>query len=233
MINKYQAFRNYIINTFLRIKNQISALEPANQKVDAALLLTVLAITLPLDAFIYWRLFCENFGTEYFTFCFSVDDIAYILYYKGTFYWYIIILLTIPAIPLLFDIPRSFKALAIIVLLFAVGSALVHGKEFDLLKLIIYVALVLLANVLIYFYNRNVLYAYSLLIGLFFVITADIDASNALKHPPRMTIISKGGVTILNEKDSTRIYVGSTSKFILIYDKNKKKLDKIERDSIY
>jgi len=207
-------------------------LEPASQKVDAALLITVLAITLPLDAFVYWRLFCEYFGKEYFTFCFSVDDIAYILYYKGTFYWYIMILLTIPAIPLLFDIPKMYKAIAVFVLLIVVAYLLVYSREFDLSKLIIYAVLVFLTNVFIYYYNRNVLYAYSLLIGLYFVLAADADASNALKHPIKQTIISKGGVSILNEKDSTRIYVGSTSKFILIFDKNKKMLDKVERDSI-
>lgn len=65
------AVRDFLISTYLRIKGKISSLEPANQKVDAALLTTVLAITLPMDAFVYWRLICESFDLNILPFIFQ------------------------------------------------------------------------------------------------------------------------------------------------------------------
>lgn len=227
-------FINILIRLCNTVRNFIINAKPAEQKVELSSLILCYGVSLPLSAFLYWRLFIDHFGKDYFNYCFSLEDVPFIIYDKGTYVWYVVLLLSFPCI--LFFMWKDSSIIKSVVASALVGIGiytLTTIGNFSFWQIVSYIVLLVISNLFIFYYNRNTLYVYTIFIGLFFVSSAQNDAITAIKHPKRMTIKLKSGKVFLDQNDSSKIYVGSTSKFILVYDKIKRILDKKERDSIF
>lgn len=213
-------------------KEKINSIEPPKQKVKISTLLTVLGATFPLNAFLYWRLLFEEFNSNYFSRCFSLEDIPYILYLKGTYAWFILLLYALPSALIFFPIAKIYKINLILILLISIACGVVEIGGFGVVQVIIYTLLVVITTILIQYYNRNALFAFAILVGWFFALSGMADAKIAKTKQIKFDIRSNSGQEILSEKDSTKYFVGSTSKYYLLYDLNQHKLLKFQRDTI-
>jgi hypothetical protein len=197
-------------------------------------LIAAFVVVLPLAAFTYWRIFFEKFGENYFECCYHFDDVYYILYSKGTTVWFVSLLLSwallLPSVITRFKKPVLLLGISSFICL--VISFVTNGSHFLWYQTLIFVGLSIVIFVCYNFLSRLALYGYIALLGFFFVTSAYIDSAKFKESSIKKEILRKNGSTFLSKDDKDKFFIGSTSKFLLVYDKHHGKVNKIEKDSI-
>jgi len=225
---------NILDKYFKKINEATLKQEDTRQKTDLQALIAAITIVLPLSAFLYWRIFLNNFNRDYFSFCYSAEDVAYILYEKGTYMWYLTLMLSL--VSWLFLIRSTSKKLISGLVLIICSEVILYTLAkiggFSIGQIILFMALLFIINLFIFFYNRNAFYGYIILFGLYLINSADIDAKEARNHPKKETVVLRTGKVVADKNDNSKLYIGTTSKFVLIYDKTEKQLIKFSRDSV-
>lgn len=211
---------------------QINRREEHGMKITG--LVTTFALILPLSAFTYWRLLLEEFHVDYFEFCYSFDDVYYILYRKGTLLWFTMLIMVFAIAACVISVRfwkyhlyfgiTSFTCIVIGV----VGSI----GYFMWYQTLLYIIMAFVIVVLYLFINKYSVYGLILLVGLFLVTSAGADAKQIKAVALKKDIKLKDGTFFLHKTDKNRYYVVSTSKYVLIYDLTTKELLKKERELI-
>lgn len=217
------------IFTDQKIKEQKNQEDKSNP-FEQILKLTVL---LSLCAYLYWRIFFEFFKVDYFLFFFAFEDAPYILYYKGTFHTYSLILILFFAWPYLLNLTNSYIKFFIIVTCFAILCIIsVKADEFNLVQGMFLFLGILTSIVFYLLFDKKAIYGTLVLFGYFFAVSAKNDAKNALNTPLHVTLTSKDGKTILHQSEKDRFLLTATSKFYIVYDKKRMIVEKYNRDEV-
>lgn len=205
-----------------------------NREIKITELLTLFAAVLPLIAFTYWRLLLEEFNGEYFESYFNFSDVYYLLYYKATLLWYILLLLsvTIPVMVLTLRL-RKFAVWMNVTIIFCLTVYFFSQAGYFLwYQTLLYTLLGLVILVAFLLYSKHALHVYIVFLGMFFVTAAQADADHIKKTAVKKDIKLKNGTFFMKKEDRNKYYVTSTSKLVLIYSTKDQKLISIDRDSI-
>jgi hypothetical protein len=212
--------------------NQINQREEHGMKITG--LITTFALILPLSAFTYWRLLLEEFHVDYFEFCYSFDDVYYILYRKGTLLWFTMLIMVFAIAACVISVRfwkyhLPFGIISFTCLVIGVIGSIGHFMWY---QIILYIVMAFVIVVLYLFVNKYAMYGLALLAGLFLVTSAGADARQIKFVALKKDIKLKDGTFFLQKTDKNKYYVVSTSKYILIYDLVKDELLKKERELI-
>jgi|GEM_PF-5525266 len=215
------------------IDNKIEARNSAKHNFNPIEQLLKLTVILTMCAFLYWRIFFENFGIDYFIFCFALEDAPFILYYKGTYYTYGLILILFFAWPYLLNIiNRHLRFLTALTILAIFSYLLVRIEQFTIIQgIVFFLALTAVMIIYLAFDNNAIFYAF-VIVAFYIAISANNDVKNVLKNPMYITLESKDGKTILDKSQRNRFVLTATSKFIIIYDQKNKIVEKYNRDEL-
>lgn len=217
--------------TFLAtVKNYIRSLRQQEEKIEIAPLLAAFGIVLSLSAFIYWRILLEEFNEDYFQFCYSPEDVFYILYYKGTSLWFIAVLLSVSWLYPLLVRSSNLKAVLFTGILGLAIYVLAATDGSSTTQIILYIFLFVFISFCALYISKKAYYAYMIIIGMFFVNSAYLDAAKYKHAKLRPTIRLRTGELVLDKTDTSKFYAGRISKFILIYKKDENRLLKYGRD---
>lgn len=212
--------------------NRINQRQEHGMKITG--LITTFALILPLSSFTYWRLLLEEFHVDYFEFCYSFDDVYYILYRKGTLLWFTMLIMVFAIVACVISVRFWKYHLQFGIISFACLVIGVIGSigYFMWYQTLLYIVLAFVIVVLYLFVNKYAMYGLALLAGLFLVTSAGADARQIKFVALKKDIKLKDGTFFLQKEDKNRYYVVSTSKYVLIYDLATNELLKKERDLI-
>jgi len=208
-----------------------------NNNSDNASLAHIVAtftIILPISAFLYWRLFFEEFKIDYFETYFDINDVYYILYYKATTLLYITLLLSIiiPAALMSLKSWRYILPVTGVLIIYAIVLVFTNQTHFAWYQCVGYSTITIVIAILFLFYGRKALYGYIVLLSLFLVTSAKTDADYSKNVRIRKDILLKDNTFFMKKKDKTKYYVTSTSRFVVIYEIDSNRLVRVERDDI-
>jgi hypothetical protein len=204
------------------------------QRTEITNLLALFAVVLTLSAFTYWRILLEKFNTYYFEFCYTFDDVYYILYYKGTVLWYTLTVLILSAVVSatalhFWKFHLQFVTTGLVCLLTYILCNVSHLKYTQTIILTIISISITIAYL---FFTKYAQYGFVIFSGIFLINAASADAKYFQKATRKKDIQLKNGSFVLKKSDTERYYVTSTSKYILIYTPRTHQITKIERDQI-
>ena len=204
------------------------------QNLNISSIIISFSVILPIAAFTYWQIFIGKFGKEYFSFCFNLTDIPYILYSKGTLLFLGITSFVFPALAVycVLTFSKYRRELSIGIWMLLSLSAFCIFSHLRWYLCILYPLMALVIMVIFYIRDKNSVFAYVWLTCLIFVNVAEADAEHILLMPIKKDIQRKDGTYILTKCDQNRFYVASTSNFILIYNQLSNDLEKIEQASV-
>ncbi|WP_369616287.1 hypothetical protein [Flavobacterium sp. CFS9] len=204
------------------------------QRAEITNLLASFAVVLPLSAFTYWRILLEKFNTDYFEFCYTFDDVYYILYYKGTVLWYTLTVLMLSAVISatalhFWKFHLQFVTTGLVCLLTYILCNISHFNHTQTIILMIISICITIAYL---FFTKHAQYLFVVFSGIFLICAASADAKYYQKAARKKDIQLKDGSFVLKKSDTECYYVTSTSKYILIYTPRTHQIKKIERDQI-
>lgn len=212
------------IRLYLKIK------EPVQASLNWQTILAIYSIWIPIIAMMYWWVFFMNFHSDYFAIAYNLDDIFLILFKKSVkFGFAILINLFIAWIFLFRNTLREIRRIIMILIGISIMCGVAKSESFSYSYLAVLLGLTTAVTIIFILYDKGAIYGYSLVFGLFLFLSAKTDAQHAHHNIGKYSIISDRGEVILDKNDENRYYVGYTSQYIMVFDKEKSILEKYDK----